>query len=398
LRFIFWFAALLTADAVRAQPLAIMADRAYPSATADAVSDVTVIAIDTKITAVGKGLQIPAGAHVIRCEGCTILPGFWNAHVHFSEPKWLSAEAQPAARLAQQLEAMLTRSGFTTVVDTGSNPADTIPLRRRIDSGEIPGPRILTAGVPIYPPDGIPFYLKETLPPEILRLLSTPSDPAQAAAVVQANADAGADLLKLFTGSLVARDRVLPMPGPIARAAALAARERQLPVYAHPSDRAGVEVAIESGVNVLAHAPNVTRGIDDAFLKRAVKAGLAMVPTLKLFSDFANIAEVRNVVRRFRDAGGALLFGTDTGYLTDYDVAEEFRQLIATGLSAREILGMLTAEPVRRFSKDNELGRIAPDTIADLTIVEGDPLSEPTAFTRVRYTVRAGRVIYRMRQ
>src|SRR3546814_6570480 len=78
-------------------------------------------------------------------DGGTVLAGFWNSHVHCTEPKWAGAADLPAPRLQSQLQEMLVRYGFTSVVDTGSDPRDTGPLRARIESGEIAGPRILTA-------------------------------------------------------------------------------------------------------------------------------------------------------------------------------------------------------------------------------------------------------------
>src|SRR3546814_10499718 len=73
--------------------------------------------------------------------------------------------------LQSQLQEMLVRYGFTSVVDTGSDPRDTGPLRARIESGEIAGPRILTAMSPLYPPDGVPYSVRDALPPEVLPLL-----------------------------------------------------------------------------------------------------------------------------------------------------------------------------------------------------------------------------------
>ena len=70
---------------------------------------------------------------------------------------------------------MLNRYGFTTVVDTASNLANTVSLRERIESGEVAGPRILTAGFALYPKDGIPIYLRD-LPPDMLAMLSQPGD------------------------------------------------------------------------------------------------------------------------------------------------------------------------------------------------------------------------------
>ena len=77
----------------------------------------------------------------------------------------------------------------------------TLALRHRIDSGEIPGPRVLTAGAPLFPPNGVPFYVRETLPPEVLKQMVPPKDHLEAVAAVDADIRGGADIIKLFTGS-----------------------------------------------------------------------------------------------------------------------------------------------------------------------------------------------------
>ena len=130
---------------------------------------------------------------------------------------------------------MLTRYGFTTVVDTGSFLPDTTGLRRRIESGEVPGPQILTAGVPLYPPDGIPYYLKDgSIPADLLRQLPQAATASDAVREVTRNFDNGADIVKLFTGSWVERGRVLPMPDDVAIAAVREAHRRGALVFAHP--------------------------------------------------------------------------------------------------------------------------------------------------------------------
>jgi imidazolonepropionase-like amidohydrolase len=148
-------------------------------------------------------------------------------------------------------------------------------------------------------------------------------------------------------------------------------------------------------VDVLAHAPDTVKGIDDALIAQLVARHMAMVPTLKLFSQDADIARIRAIVGKFHQLGGQLMFGTDTGFLTDYDMAEEDRQLYLTGLSFRDVLAMLTTAPAQRFHVADQQGRIAPGMNGDLTILSSDPASgDPTAFTRVRYTVRDGRILY----
>jgi imidazolonepropionase-like amidohydrolase len=387
-------AGAIIASPAPAKSLAIVDALVYLSATAAPLPHASVLMQAGRIVAVGERIQIPPDAEVIRCSGCAVMAGFWNCHIHFTEPKWENAAAQPAQKLVEQLQSMLLRSGFTTVVDTASMLANTGALRRRIESGEIPGPRILTAGVPIYPPDGVPYYVKESLPPAILAQIIPPRNPKEAAAAAELNIQNGADIIKLFTGSWISHGTVLPMPEPIARAAVTAAHEHHRLVFAHPSNLAGIQVAIASGVDVLAHAPDDTRDVNDTVLRQALANHMAMIPTLKLFSGATNIADIRRIVRRFHDLGGELMFGTDTGYLTDYDVGEEFQQLGKMGLDTVEILRMLTENPARRFGLQAERGRIAPGMIADVTILESDPAVDLAAFSHVRCVIRGGGVIY----
>jgi imidazolonepropionase-like amidohydrolase len=386
-------ACLFPLSAAFAQSLAITGVTVYPSAAGAAIRNATIVIGAGKIQAVGEKVLAPAGASVIRCAGCVVVAGFWNSHVHFTEPRWDGAATLPAKQLTDQLQAMLTRSGFTTVVDTASLLPNTVALRRRIESGEVPGPRILTAGLPVYPPDGIPFYVKEGLPPGLVKQMTPPNTASEAVAAVGQNIRGGADIVKLFTGSWIAPGKVLPMPLDIASACVEAAHRSGKLVFSHPSNLAGMRVAIDSGVDVLAHAPDDTRGIDQALIQTAVKKGMAMIPTLKLFSGEDTIPDIRRIVSDFQRLGGTLVFGTDTGYLPDYDVSEEFRQLVQANLTWREVLRMLTENPARLF-KDQNRGRVATGMIADLAILETDPAVDPSAFWRVRYTIRNGTVIW----
>jgi imidazolonepropionase-like amidohydrolase len=99
-------------------------------------------------------------------------------------------------------------------------------------------------------------------------------------------------------------------------------------------------------------------------------------------------------VRQFHALGGELLFGTDVGYMTDYRTEDEFRALAQCGLNARDILRMLTTAPAGRFGVAGQKGSIAPGKRADLVVLSGDPERDITAFARVRFTVRNGRVVY----
>jgi len=375
-----------------AQDLAIRDAKVYPSPEAQAVNHATILIRGGKITAVGEHVAIPQSVATLPCNGCVVTAGFWNTHVHFTEDKWIDAAHQPAEKLTQQLQEMLTLSGFTMVVDTASIPVETVALRRRIESGEVMGPRIYTAGVGIFPPHSLPYYVKD-MRPEVLALLMQPDTPAEAAADVQKNIAAGSDIVKLFTGSIVAPGHIVPMPLDIAKAAAAAGHQRGQLVFAHPSNLAGTRVAMDSGVDVLAHAPEELEGIDDALLHQMVDRHMAMIPTLKLFSQDSSIAGIRSVVFKFRQFGGQLMFGTDTGFLTDYSVTEEYRQLALAGLTFRDVLAMLTTAPAERFHVSKEKGRVAIGMAGDLTVLSSDPATDSLAFTQVRYAIRSGKVI-----
>ena len=338
------------------------------------------------------------GSPSLSVSGRTVLAGYWNAHVHFTEAKWRRLAREGGSALAEELERFAGRWGFTNVVDAGSDPRVTLPIRARVRSGSVPGPGIRTAGPSIFPPRAIPYYLRPQIPFYVLWFVPSPRSAAGARRAVARSIAQGADLVKLFTGSYVARGVVRPMPREVARAAVASAHAAGQLVYAHPSNGAGTRVAVESGVDVLAHAPDAPEGIDDDLLRRMVAQGTAMIPTLQMFGATVSRSErylgpIRGIVARFRALGGELWFGTDVGYLPEYDPSEEFEALTRTGIPPPEIHAMLTERPARRFERSPTAGTIAPGAPADLVVLDEDPYDHPTAFARPRATMRGGRWI-----
>ena len=114
--------------------LVIQHARIYTSPTDPAIPDGTVLIQDGRIATVGPDVSVPSNATILPCNHCVVTAGFWNAHVHFTEPKWTASNWKSRDILDAQLVDMLTSRGFTTVVDTGSNLIDTLALRRRIES------------------------------------------------------------------------------------------------------------------------------------------------------------------------------------------------------------------------------------------------------------------------
>ena len=180
-------------------------------------------------------------------------------------------------------------------------------------------------------------------------------------------------------------------------------------VISHPSNSAGARNALEGGVDILAHVfPADADGPWDRTLPaRMVERRMAMIPTLNLFRweltrHGVPATAVERIVgnghaqlRAFADAGGQVLFGTDVGYMSVYDTTDEYLALQEAGLSYPRILATLTTAPAERFGVDARTGRLAPGLEADITVVEGDPAQDIRALARVRYAMRAGKLIYR---
>jgi imidazolonepropionase-like amidohydrolase len=193
------------------------------------------------------------------------------------------------------------------------------------------------------------------------------------------------------------------------RAATETAHRRGKLVIAHPSDSAGARAAIEGGVDILAHtfpAELDRRPWDRALPGLMVERRVALVPTLKLFPfdlrRFGLPSLVVKIVldnaqaqlRAFAERGGQVLFGTDVGYMADYDPTEEYVLMQGAGLSYAKILAALTTAPAERFGASARTGRLAPGMDADVAVIEGNPEQDIRALGKVRYTLRGGRLIY----
>ncbi|HMK72958.1 MAG TPA: hypothetical protein VK454_06445, partial [Myxococcaceae bacterium] len=212
--------------------LAIVGATVVPSPTGRPLPNGAVLVQDGRVVAVGPAANVlvPDGAERIDGRGMTLLAGFWNCHVHLVGEEFQGAVSAPRERLSGALERMFSRYGTVAVVDAGSFLADTVALRERIERGEFPGPRILTAGEGIYPKGAIPIYLRQSLPPEVVERLAQPATPAEARADVDRNLAGGADATKLFTGTWLGGAQTGLMPVDIVRAASEATHRAGKPV------------------------------------------------------------------------------------------------------------------------------------------------------------------------
>jgi imidazolonepropionase-like amidohydrolase len=384
------------ATVAEAQTLVLKGGSLYASPEATPISDSVIVTSAGVITAIGRAgeVQIPPDARVIDCTGKTIVAGFWNSHAHFTEAVWKNAGSAPAAPLTSHMQEMLTRWGFTTVWSLGSDPGDSLALRRRVNADEILGPNIFLVGS-IFPRDGHPAYLPSEMQ------LPEAATPEQAAEMARNYMQIGLDGIKLFTGSYKGEDKpVANMDAAVAKAAVDIAHAQGKPVFAHPQNTAGIEAVIAAGVDVMAHTVARQPGYPPEQLARFKQQGIALTPTLSLFAKLPLPPEivgriVDNVVgqlKSFSESGGAVLFGTDVGYIQLYDTTLEY-QLMHRALGERQVLAALTTNPASYF-KSAKKGRLEKGFDADVVVLDGDPLADVTNLAKVAYTIRAGKVIY----
>ena len=395
---LFLFSFFITAN--ENNTIALVGGTVYPAPRAEAVRDAVVLISGTRITAVGKRgqVKIPKGGRVIDCTGKTIVAGFWNSHMHLIEAAWKNAATAPVAGLEKHIQEMLTRWGFTTVWDLGSDPGNSFALRRRVESGEVPGPKILLAG-DIFPKNGHPVYL----PPEMQ--LPEAATPDEAAQMAREDLKMGDDGMKLFTGAYMGNKPVVNMDTSIVKAAVDVAHAQGKPVFAHPQNKVGLDNAVDGGVDVLAHTiPSTEFHYTSEELARFKAQHTALIPTLTLWTtivdDPAVTAQIVQAgveqLKAFSSNGGPVLFGTDVGFITVYDTSLEL-EFMGRAIAPQEVLASLTTNPAGYFKAASK-GRVEKGLDADLVVLEGDPMTDVRNMAKVAYTIRAGRIVYQKQE
>jgi imidazolonepropionase-like amidohydrolase len=389
-----------------ASDLALVGAKIYRSPSEPPIETGTILVRNGHIQSVGPiaEIKVPRGATVIDCKGLVVAAGFWNSHVHILLPGLLHSENVSSAEITSQLQQMLTRWGFTTVFDIASVLQNTNLIRDRIQSGEVKGPRILTVGEPFWVKGGTPIYVKSFLEANRISIPEVDSA-AQAKERVGQQVRDGADGIKIFANSIES-DGILTMPTDLAKVIAAEAHSAGKPVFAHVSNHQGIEVALQSGVDILAHTTPFDEPWSPSLVQRLVAAHMALTPTLTLWdveSQKGNaspddiekgMSRAAQQLEDFSRAGGQVLFGTDVGYIQQSDTSEEFKWMSRAGMSFQEILASLTTNPAQRFGYATHSGRIAKGFDADLVVLDADPGQNTSAFSKVRYTIRGGEIIY----
>jgi imidazolonepropionase-like amidohydrolase len=385
-----------TPSAAQPQTLVCMGGTVYPSPTKQPIGHALLVVSDgvirTVVDASAMKYTLPPGAQAVNCKGKFIVAGFWNSHVHF-ENGWANAAGTPADKLESHMQEMLTRWGVTTVWDLGSLPSNTLEIRRRVEAGEVAGPKILMAG-DIFPEHGHPVYL----PPEMK--LPEAASPAQAEEMAKQYLNLGLDGIKLFTGAYMGNKPVINMDTAIVKAAVDVAHAQGKPVFAHPQNYAGADNALNGGVDVLAHTIPAEGKFTPEELAQMKRQHTALIPTLTLWTTVVSDPAVQeklvqagvNELKQYFSDSGTVLFGTDVGFTSKYDTTQEF-EFMGRAMGWEDILASLTTNP-SAFFKASKKGRVEKGMDADLVVLDADPGVDVRNFAKVAYTIRGGRILY----
>lgn len=363
------------------------------------IEKATIIISKGKFKKVGlsENVRIPKGYRVINGAGKYVTAGYWNSHVHLIEPKWNDAKNIAKDSLEAHLQEMFASKGFVYVFDLAQFDFENLnALRNRIKSSNVKGPTILSVGVPFT--SRSPFYIRPLKLPELKTTENVRKH-------INNQIKNGANGIKLWSASPTGNSIDYLSPSLMQEAARIT-KSKKIPLFAHPSNLKGVENAVENGVTVLAHVAADDRLVwDSTLVQKMIRKKVALVPTIKLhFWDLreagisttnnALITTAINQLATFNKAGGLVLFGTDVGYMNDYEIEEELEQMQKADMSFDQILASLTTNPAQKFNFFDKTGVIRIGKNADLVILNKNPASDPRHFSSVYMTIHDGKIIY----
>ena len=389
----------------------------------DGISDTvrtnqTVVVDDGKITAIESGFRSPAsGDQVIDLKDGTLLPGFFDMHVHLSSEyhkdseieEYKLNEADVAINSVVYADRTLM-AGFTTVRDLGDEFLVTIALRNAISAGKVPGPRIVAAGKAIAttgghadPTNGWAHRFQHDPGPEE-GVVNSVDDARKA---VRQRYKDGSDTIKITaTGGVlsIAKNGANPQfTEDEVRAVVTTARDYGFKVAAHAHGAEGIKRAIRGGVDSIEHGTFM----DDEAMRLMKEHGTFYVPTLSagewVFQQaqdpnfFPAIVrpkalsvgpQIQQTFAKAYKAGVKIMFGTDTGVSAHGKNAHEFKLMVDAGMPPMEALKAATSVPAKFLDLDDKTGSIAVGKLGELVGVLGDPIKDITTTEHVVFVMK----------
>ena len=366
-------------------------------------------------------VQIPSGAKRIDLGARTIMPGMIDAHAHVMGTRSYSpAESITTPHDLMVLRAAedclkLLKAGFTTVRDCGSSIA--LSLKRAIDDGVIPGPKIYAAGRPLSQTAGhgdIHYLPRDEVLKHGVLLCDGPDDCRRAAR--EALRD-GADLIKVSTTGGVGSEKDNPWEAQFTvdeiKAITYEAHNVGKRVASHAQGALGVKNAINGGVDSIEHGYL----LDDECVEMMLKHGTYFVPTFALVEVYKKalekpydmppwrlrkqkmcIEEMPKSLMKAYKAGVKIATGPDyfgPPLRAHGDNADELIAMVKYGMKPMDVLVAATRNGAECIGIEKTVGTITPGKDADIIAVEGNPLEDIQAVKRVAFVMKKGSTFLR---
>jgi imidazolonepropionase-like amidohydrolase len=383
-----------------------------------------VVITDNKITAVGSGSAVPAGAQIIDLGDATLLPGFIDAHTHLTmmhSDDWKQRELDQLQKsiAEQELDASVNArvtlmAGFTTVRDVGSHDQMDVGMRNAIRNGKIPGPRMLVSVHAIGSTGGHcddTAGFRQGLFPETGPGEGVINGADQARQAVRIAHKYGADIIKTCAsgGVLSPTDDVDTPQLTQEELNALVdeAHALRLKVATHCHGAEAGKRAILAGVDSIEHGTFLNDEDLDMMKQRGtyyvptlmavqgldeqIKKGLYLPPLIQMKAQMA-IDHIRKTFQNAISKGVNIGLGTDAAVYPHGRNGEEFHQMTDLGMKPIDALKAGTSSDAKLLNIADRTGTLEVSKFADVVAVPGDPTQNIRATEHVLFVMKEGTI------